>query len=189
MGFMDGIGGGGTKRIRPDGRAGIFTVNDTDESLNNKDFIATPVGAKGGHLKFGVKGQAPESHMGAIYPKDEVPPRASLGNMDKSEWTKGQFGDEPEDPWRPVIEIPLRQAETGDQYILSMMSKTALAAAKDFLSQCRRLPEGYEPIVRLQWGSYKGKFGTVKKPILTIVGKVEIETGKAEDLLNDAIGF
>src|SRR5262245_48793748 len=128
MGFMDEISSGaGTKRIKVDGRAGNFVATGTDESLNNQEFVAGILGAKGGYIKFGVKGQAPESHMGSIYPKDEVPLRASLGNTDKSAWAKGQFGDEPEDPWRPVIEIPLRHKETGDQYTLTMMSKTALA--------------------------------------------------------------
>jgi hypothetical protein len=42
------------------------------------------------------------------------------------------------------------------------------------------LPEGYEPIVKLCVGSFKGKFGIVKKPLLSVVGKVA-EAGDAPD--------
>jgi hypothetical protein len=46
---------------------------------------------------------------------------------------------------------------------------------KDLLGLCRRLPEGFLPIVRLDVGSFKGKFGPVKKPVLSMIGKSPIE--------------
>ena len=45
--------------------------------------------------------------------------------------------------------------------------KTSLAAVKDFIGLCRRVPEGFLPIVRLDVGSFKGKFAPVKKPVLS----------------------
>ena len=99
--------------------------------------------------------------------------------MDQSEWKVGRFGDGPEDPWTPVIELPLVHRESGEAFTFTAQSKTSLAAAKDFLGLCRRLPEGFLPIVRLDVGSFMSKFGPVKKPVLSMVGKSPIETDDA----------
>jgi hypothetical protein len=183
---MDEVsGGGGAKLLKFDGRAGNYVVRGSDSTLNNQEFVGDIYAAKGGYMKFGDKGQAPERHLGSVFPKDEAPLRSTLGNTNKNEWPKGKFGDEPEDPWTQVIEIPLRHKETGESYLFTAQSKTALAAAKDLLGQCRRLPEGYEPVIRLCVGSYKGKFGVVKKPLLSIVGKAPIETEPDDVPFND----
>jgi hypothetical protein len=185
MGFMDEVlSGGGAKLLKFDGRAGNYVVRGSDATFNNQEFIADIGAAKGGYIKFGVKGQAPERHLGSVFPKDEAPLRSSLGNTDKSEWPKGKFGDDSEDPWTQVIEIPLRHKESGELYVFTAQSKTALAAAKDFLGHCRRLPEAHEPLVRLCITSFKSKFGMVKKPLLSIIGKVAME-GEADDFNDD----
>ena len=100
MGFMDEVSsGGGAKLLRFDGRAGNYVVRGSDDTFNNQEFVASIYESKGGYLKFGEKGQAPERHLGSIFPKDEAPLRSSVGNLDKSEWPKAKFGgDEPEDP-------------------------------------------------------------------------------------------
>jgi hypothetical protein len=194
MSFMDEISsGGGAKLLKFDGRAGNYVVRGSDETFNNQEFIADIYAAKGGYIKFGDKGQAPERHLGSVFPKDEAPLRGSLGNTDKASWPKGKFGDEPEDPWTQVIEIPLRHKESGELYVFTAQSKTALGAAKDLLSHCRKLPEGFEPAVRLGVGSYKGKFGAVKKPVLSVVGKVAIDEADGGDgshhPFNDQLSF
>jgi hypothetical protein len=193
MGFLDSevSGGGGAKLLKFDGRAGNYGVKGIDETFNNQEFIADIYGAKGGYMKFGEKGQPPERHLGPVFPKDSAPLRASLGDTDRNQWPKAKFGgDEPEDPWTQVIEIPMRHKETGELYVFTAQSKTALAAAKDLLGQCKRLPEGFEPVIRLGVGSYKSKFGVVKKPILSVVAKVAMEAeGEAENIFSDEIGF
>jgi hypothetical protein len=50
------------------------------------------------------------------------------------------------------------------------------------LGLSRRLPESFLPIVRLDVGSFKGKFGPVKKPVLSMIGKSPIETESNEGL-------
>jgi hypothetical protein len=177
MSFMDEISsGGGAKLLKFDGRVGDYVVRGSEATFNNQEFVGHVHEAKGGYIKFGSKGQAPERHLGSVFPKDEAPLRASLGDTDKSEWPNAKFGgDEPEDPWTQVIEIPMRHKASGDLYVFTAQSKTTLAAAKDFLGHCRRLPEGFEPLVRLCISSYTGKFGTVKKPLLSIIGKVPVE--------------
>jgi hypothetical protein len=111
-------------------------------------------------------------------------------HLDKSEWPNAKFGgDEPEDPWTQIIEIPLRHKESGESYIFTASSKTALAAAKDFLDHCRRLPEAHEPLVRLCITSFKSKFGMVKKPLLSIIGKVPMEGEDDGNPFDDEVPF
>jgi len=81
--------------------------------------------------------------------------------------------------------------ESGEAYIFTAQSKTALAAAKDFLSRCGRVPEGFLPTVKLGIGSYKSKFGAVKKPMLSLTGKSPVNgSGEAENKpFNDSLDF
>ena len=88
----------------------------------------------------------------------------------QEERPNGRFSDGPEDPWTPVIELPLIHRESGEAFTFTAQSKTSLAAVKDFLGLCRRVSEGFLPIVRLDVGSFKGKFGQVKKPALSVIG-------------------
>jgi hypothetical protein len=189
MSFLSEVfGSGGAKLLKFDGKAGNYIVRGSDSNYNNQEFVADIYAAKGGYIKFGEKGQPPERHLGSVFPKDEAPLRSSLGNTDKDEWPAGKFGDEPEDPWTQVIEIPLRHKESGDEFLFTASSKTSLGAAKDFLGSCRRLPEGFEPVVRLGIGSFKSRYGMVKKPHLVITGKVAMD-GHEEGAMDDEIPF
>ena len=190
MAFMDEIGGGGAKLLKFDGKAGNYVVRDSDTPLNGEEFVADIHSASGGFLKFNGKDQ-PERRMGSLFPEDKAPSRASLGDLDKSKWPKARFGDDVEDPWTAVIEIPMTHKESGEAYIFTAQSKTALAAAKDFLSRCRRVPEGFLPTVKLGIGSYKSKFGAVKKPTLSLTGKSPVNGSGAADKkpFNDDLGF
>jgi hypothetical protein len=183
MGFMDEVSsGGGAKLLKFDGRAGNYLVRGSEATFDGQEFVVDVYSATGGFLKFKGKGEPPERHTGPIFPKDQAPSRVSLGDLDRSKWETGKFGDEPEDPWTPVIEFPLTHRETGEAYTFTAQSKTSLAAAKDFLGLSRRLPESFLPIVRLDVGSFNGKFGPVKKPVLSMIGKSPIETESNEGL-------
>ena len=157
-------------------------MRGSEATFNGQEFVVDVYSATGGFLKFKGKGEPPERHTGPIFPKDQAPSRASLGDLDRSKWETGKFGDEPEDPWTPVIEFPLTHRETGEAYTFTAQSKTSLAAAKDFLGLSRRLPESFLPIVRLDVGSFNGKFGPVKKPVLAMIGKSPIEAESHEEL-------
>jgi hypothetical protein len=182
MGFMDEIAGSGAARLlKFDGRVGHYVARGSDADLGGQEFVASVCAARGGYIKFNGKGTPPERRFGPLFPKDEAPLRSTLGDLDRSTWPAAKFGgDDVEDPWIQCVEVPLRHKESGEEYVFTAQSKTSLAAAKDFLAQCRRLPEGYEPIVKLCVGSFKGKFGVVKKPLLSVVGKVA-EAGDAPD--------
>jgi len=177
MGFMDEVSsGGGNKLLKFDGRAGHYTARGSEATLNGQEFIADIYSATGGFLRFRGKGEQPDRRIGLIFPKDQAPPRASLGDMDQSEWEEGKFGNGPEDTWVAVIELPLVHRETGEAFTFTAQSKLSLAAVKDFLGLCRRLPEGFLPVVRLDVGSFKSKFGPMKKPVFSTIGKSPIET-------------
>jgi hypothetical protein len=51
------------------------------------------------------------------------------------------------------------------------------------------LPEGFEPLVRLCVGSFKSRYGPVKKPLLSIIGKVPMESGDDGNPFDDEIPF
>ena len=192
MGFMDEAAGGGGLPIMKFTKEARYAKSGSDESFNDQEFVADVHATRGGYIKFGEKGQTPEKHLGSIFPKDEAPLRSSLGNTDQSAWAKGRFGDEPEDPWTAVIEIPLKHKETGEEFLFCAQSKTSLGAARDFLTQARRVPQGFNPVIRLGVGSFKSRFGQIKKPVLSIVGKVPSSgaaNGKDEPPFNDSLGF
>jgi hypothetical protein len=141
MGFIDEAAGGGGPPILKFNKEACYAKSGSDESFNDQEFVADVRAARGGYIKFGEKGQAPEKHLGPIFPNDDAPLRSSLGNTDKSEWTKGRFSDEPEDPWTAVIEIPLKHKERGEEFLFCAQSKTSLGAARDFLARRRaRVP-------------------------------------------------
>jgi hypothetical protein len=188
---MEEISGGGRpKPLRFDGKTGNYGERGSDAALNNQEFVADIYAAQGGYMKFNGKGEPPDRRLGPIFPKDEAPVRSTLGDTDKAKWPPGKFnGGDPEDPWLMVVEIPMQHRETGELYTFSAQTRGSLAAVKDLLAQCRRLSEGHNPIIRLAVGSYKGKFGTVKKPILTIIGKSPIDGGPDEGPFDDEIPF
>jgi hypothetical protein len=189
MGVLDEIFGGGAKILKFNGQSGSFVARDSDQPLNNAEMVVDVLGARGGFIKFGASGQAPERHLGSIFPKDESPARGTLGNLDKGEWPTGRFSQEPEDPWVMLIEIPMTNKMSGESFVFAAQTRGSLAAAKDFLVAARKLPEGYNPVVKLSVGGFKGKYGQVKRPVLAIVGKMEVEGGAEESALDDEVPF
>jgi hypothetical protein len=183
MGFMDdNAGGGGKPLLKWNGNEGTFSNRD-GKTFNDDCFGLNVAGATAGYVKL-VKGEKPERHTGPIYPKDEAPDRASLGDTDKSKWPTGRFSGEPEDPWTPVVELPLKHQETGEQYILSLLTKTAIGAVRDLFAQLRQVPNGHDPVIKLATGTMMTKFGTRKKPVLTLVRKVPAADKELDDPLD-----
>ena len=176
---------------------GPVLKHGSDLEFNDECFVLNSAGAVAGYLKFKGKGEPPERHTGPIYPRDEAPERASLGDTDQSEWPIGRFSNEPEDPWTPVIELPLKHKETGEEYILTCQSKTAIGAAKDLFSQLRRVPPGHDPVIKLAIGSMQTRYGKRKKPVFSLVGQVPHANGApaasktptANDVFGDDVEF
>jgi hypothetical protein len=189
MGFMDdNAGGGGPPIMRWNGNEAKYLIRDGDVAFNDQEFALNPAGAVAGYIKFTGKGEKPDRRTGPIYPKDEAPERASLGDTDQSKWPKGRFSKEPEDPWTAVVELPLKHQETGEQYTLSLQTKTSIGAAKDLLAQLHRVPPGHDPVIKLATGPMKTKYGARKKPVLSLVGKVPTN-GAANKPFDDPLNF
>jgi hypothetical protein len=168
--------------LKFDGKAGVYRVKDVEDFFNNKEAVAHVYQAAGGRIKFDRDGGQPERRMGSVFPDDESPARADLGNLEEAKWPRGRFSDEPEDPWTAVIEIPITIRETGDQFMFVAQSKGSLAAAKDLLSACRKLDEGYEPKIRLAVGTYKTRHGEQRKPVLQVIGRIAVERGPDDEI-------
>lgn len=189
-GFMDeNAGGGGTPLMKWNGNEGKYLKHNSDVAFNDQTFVLNATGAVAGYVKFAGKGEKPERHTGPIFPKDEAPARASLGDTDRSQWAIGRFSGEPKDPWTPVIELPLKHQETGEEYILTCQTKATIGAAKDLFAQLRRLPSGHDPVIKLDVGTMQTKFGKRKKPVLSLVGKAPHANGKDAAPFDDALGF
>ena len=195
MGFMDEVSNGGSAPILKFNKEGRYAKAGSDKSYNDQEFVVDVHATRGGYIKFNGK-ELPEKRLGSIFPKDEAPLRAALGDTDEAKWAASKFNKgEVEDPWTAVIEIPLRQKETGEEFLFCAQAKTSLGAARDFLTQARRLPQGFNPVIRLGVGSFKSKFGPIKKPVLSIVGKVRASDQLAraneddEPPFNDGVEF
>ena len=81
MGFIDEAAGGGGPPILKFNKEACYAKSGSDKSFNDQEFIADVLAARGGYIKFGEKGQAPEKHLGSIFPKDEAPLRFSLATL------------------------------------------------------------------------------------------------------------
>jgi hypothetical protein len=83
MGFMDEVSSSGGAPLLKFNKEARCVKRGSDEPLNDQEFVVGIRAAKGGYLKFGEKDQAPERHMGSIFPRDEAPLRSTLGNLNK----------------------------------------------------------------------------------------------------------
>jgi hypothetical protein len=172
VGFLDDVvGGGGIARATFDGREGTFNIRGGSATLNDREFVVELGEAQGGFVRFNGPGQPPDKHVGPIFPKDQAPRRGTLPDTDPTKWAPGKFSaGRPEDPYRPVIELVLRERETDETVVLTLQSKTSMAAARDFLQKCRKLPDDTLPIVKLGAGVTKTKYGTFKVPNFSVTG-------------------
>jgi hypothetical protein len=85
MGFFDqNAGAGGPPIMKWNGNEAKYLIRDGDTAFNDQDFALNAAGIAGGYIKFGGKNEQPERRMGAMYPKDEAPERASLGDKPSS---------------------------------------------------------------------------------------------------------
>ena len=155
MGFTDEVGVGGGKPILKFNKEARYVKRGSEEAMNDQEFVAKIREARAGYIKFNGN-EEPERRLGNDLPEGRSTARSSLGDTDKSKWPKGKFSDGPEDPWTAVVEIPLQHRETGEEYLFAAQSKTAIAAAMDFLAQAKRVPEGFDPVgIRLGVGSFR----------------------------------
>ena len=92
MSFLDELKGStAAVKLTFDGRGGTYGMSGSDTDHAGSEWVAHIYRATGGHLKFNGKGNPPDRKMGAVFPTDQAPTRASLGDLDKSKWPPSKF--------------------------------------------------------------------------------------------------
>jgi hypothetical protein len=158
--------------IRFDGKTGQYKVRGGDDVCNGRKYVVDLPGARAGYLRF-TDGR-PERHTGPIFPRDETPSRDSLGDNDPSKWTPGRFSNgKVEDPYKQIVEIPLKDVETGEVAVLTLQNKGGLAASSAFFKKCLGMPDDTQPVVSLDTVTVPSKFGPLKRPALSVTGSTE----------------
>jgi hypothetical protein len=128
VGFFDDEAGG-AEFIKFDARTGEYKARGRDTSFTDQEFVVDLNAAVGGYLRFNAG--RPERHTGRIFPKDEAPRRSTLPDNDPSRWSPGKFsGGKPEDPYRAIVELPLRHRETGETFVLTLQNKNAICGSR-----------------------------------------------------------
>ena len=181
MGFFDDEAGGGSSRfVKFDARNGNYSTRDSDKPLNDQEFVVDAGNARGGFIRW-TDGR-PERHLAPIFPRDEAPQRSTLPDANPAQWRPGKFSNgQPEDPFKATVELPLRHRETGETFTLTVSNKAAMAAVRDLLGECRKLPDGTLPIVRLGTTSVQTKFGVFKKPNLSVIATTGADAADFND--------
>ena len=127
-------------------------------------------------MRFNGEGEPPDRRMGLLYDGYIMPPRATLGDTDVSQWEIGLDG-KPADPWQHFIYLVLQRGDTGELFTYTTSSVTGRRAIGNLLRHYDRLqrthPDMY-PCVRLKTGGFNhrdDRVGWVNVPVLAVVGR------------------
>jgi hypothetical protein len=165
----------------------------------NADFYALADETQIGWIKYGrEEGEEPQRIAGLLYDNFVLPPRASLGDLDESEWPVGLDGSTPEDPWKHFQNLVLEHVGTRELSTFSTASKTGRRAVINLCRHYDRLQRthpGDVPIVRLQPGGFNHRdprIGWVPTPTFCVVGHAPRNSAATPDTspggdMNDSI--
>jgi len=161
--------------VRFDGKAGHYVVVETDEVLDNKQFIVAVDETLAGFIRFNGEGQPPDRIQGQPYKGWIKPRRDTLGSNDPTQWPVSPLSGKPEDPWKEQVNIVLVDPVTRAFYTFATTSKTGRSGAGALLQHYNRMvrhdSDSY-PVVKLTPSGYDDKrFGWVNKPTFVIMGR------------------
>ncbi len=106
---------------------------------------------------------------------DGPPPRREdLDCVEKKDWPTDQNGDT-KDPWKLQNTLPMRDPETGQQYVFTTGSHGGISTigklSTDYGNYLSKHDDGFLPVIELGKSSYKHKsYGEVFIPVFHIVG-------------------
>jgi hypothetical protein len=156
---------------------GLFVTSDDDQPIDaDTDFFALADEVQIGWIKYGQEeGDETQRVAGLFYDGFALPPRASLGDLDESEWPPGLSGT-PEDPWKHFQNLVLERVDTRELFTFSTASKTGRRAVGNLLKHYDRLQRAHPgdvPIVKLRPGGFNHtdpRIGWVPTPMFCVVG-------------------
>lgn len=153
-----------------------------------------------GWIKFSHDDDTPPVRiMGLLYDGFVMPARATLGDLDQSQWLAGLSGA-PEDPWHHQVCLVLQNAETKELCTFATTSITGRRAVGNLLrhyDRMQRTNPGEVPAVRLKAGGFNHRderIGWVATPVFAVVGRAPRDSAAKPDTsiaadLNDQIPF
>jgi hypothetical protein len=157
---------------------GIFVTSDDEQPVDgDTDFYALCDEVQIGWIKYGrEEGDETQRVAGLFYDGFQLPARASLGDLDETEWPLGLDGTTPEDPWKHFQNLVLERTDTRELFTFSTASKTGRRAVGNLLKHFDRLQRthpGDVPIVRLRPGGFQhsdSRIGWVPVPVFCVAG-------------------
>jgi hypothetical protein len=126
-----------------------------------------------------------------------MPARFTLGDNDEAQWGP-RFDNQPEDPWKHQVLVPLQDTATKEFFTFGTTSITGRRACGNLIKHFDRMQKtnpGETPIVRLKPAGYNHKkFGWVPTPQFAIVGHAPRDSAAKPDTsaggdMNDSIPF
>lgn len=178
-------------------KEGKFIIAEAgDEISPDDDFVALCDETLIGWIKF-IEDAPPERHQGLLYQGFVMPARASLGDLDQSEWPEGLSG-QPTDPWQHQICLVLQSPATQELFTFATSSQTGRRAVGNLLrhyDRMRRTDSESYPVVRLKPSGFNHKddrVGWVHVPSFAVVGRTPKNSAAIPDTsvaadLNDEI--
>jgi hypothetical protein len=157
---------------------GEFIFADTEEVIPpDQDWIALCDEVLIGWIRFHRDDETPPDRVqGLLYDGFVMPPRESLGDMDRSKWEQGLSG-EPDDPWKHQNCLVLQSPGTHELATFVTTSRTGRRAVGNLLrhyDRMKRKSDEHYPVVRLKPSGFNHRderIGWVPVPMFAVVGK------------------
>ena len=136
-----------------------------------------------GYMQFNGEGEPPDRRMGLLYDGYIMPPRATLGDTDVSQWEIGLDG-KPADPWQHFIYLVLQRGDTGELFTYTTSSVTGRRAIGNLLRHYDRHAADasrHYPVVRLKISGSTisdERVGWVTRPVFAVVGQCAPRTAR-----------
>ena len=177
---------------------GVYQHGSDDEELPvGTKMIPNMAELRTGFIKW-YDGQAVEERMVRII-DGEVPTREECGELESANWPTDANGVKT-DPWQNVSTLPMRDPETGQQFVFTTGShggRAAIGKLSFAYGRQRQQQDGKLPIIEMGASSYRHKsYGEVHIPVFHIVGwktEADLIAGKPEgdtaEALDDEIPF
>jgi hypothetical protein len=145
---------------------GHFPINKSSEPADGREMAVVGV------VTLWIKwvGNKPDHRV--TQPGQRHPDRDELGDLDPEAWQAGLDG-KPKDPLEDSRYLYLVDPYTGEELTFTTASaggRKAIADLKNQIANVRHAHPAAIPIVRLESGTWKTRFGPKPKPLFRVVG-------------------